>query len=181
MLSHQYHQNLLHHIRENNVHGISLVWEHKTPNYPYLCEALENHSFDAARWILEKNPGAITDKASGWKNTPLMMCTDDKEVQLLLDYGVDVNVQDDGGCTALHWFCWDEPQINLVPLLLRGANERITDIESEYPWGYATTHKQASLLEHFRKLVMLMCASHKKEITLSTDLVRQLRPYLYSV
>ena len=104
-----------------------------------LYIACENNAIHGATALLKGGADPNIKKGNGWTVTPLMIATAKgfgDIVNLLLQYNVDVDVQDAFGDTALHIACNNNAIHIATDLLKSGADPTIS----------STTTKQTSLM-----------------------------------
>ena len=58
-------------------------------------------------------------------------------IQMLLNAGADVMVQDDDGNTPLHYAANFDKDENIQTLLAAGADSKVKDNSGKTPWDYA--------------------------------------------
>jgi hypothetical protein len=131
------------------------------------------------KWVLDHPKVNTGDYCwSSWSGGDLLTSSRSIEmVQLMLSIPrlkFTINHKDKKGYTILSRFAVQNK--NILPLLQMGA----TDLGDTGLDDILTGDNKVAYENHI-KLMLLVRASQKKEITLSTDLIRQLRQYLYSV
>jgi ankyrin repeat protein len=167
-------------------------WENRNPEVCYLSIALKYEKFKAAAWIVKADPSSLNRLTPTHESTtlseflyswtPLMRCRSNEAVEFLLAHRANVFIRNQYGFTALHYLCGCT-SVNILPLLARGADERQRDDCGASALDYARTysHPQLPVLENYRKLMGLVQARQQCKITLSTDFMRSLQPFLYSI
>lgn len=98
-----------------------------------LAVLAEKGDFKAFKVALTKNPTAKDEKSNDSGRTPLIAATITKHyeiVQMLLDWGADVNVVDRGGDSALHHACASGDEKMIKMLLDYGADTNYINFAS---------------------------------------------------
>ena len=107
--------------------------------------ALAGRHFDLAR-VLRDNGSSLEPRGDiGWSPLHSAVCREDLEmIQVLLDYGVDVNSQTDGGSTPLLFVMWSNsknPDLRVARLLLdHGADPNLRTQTGETPMHRASKY-----------------------------------------
>lgn len=181
-----------------NIERLKLLWSIRDTSFNYLCTAMYYGHHEIAKWIIERDPSYVHVVRNDYNEcTPLMECRTSKGLLLLLEHNVDIHAKTINGGTALHLICLWDTNVDILPLLARGANEREKDNFGKTPLDHAKTskHPQLHAMKNFRGLMILAHARAtrglprpkrqrrrrqcKEMITLSSDHLRLLRTFLY--
>jgi hypothetical protein len=115
---------------------------------------------------------------------PVLMCKSDAMFQLFLENAWDFNfhVKDSHGESLLYSTAIDRG-FGVQLLLRNGVDENCSYSLARYDDFEALleTHPQRGMITHYRKVVAVTRASRERKLTLSSDLIRQLVPFIYSV
>ena len=97
------------------------------------------------RLLLEKKPN-VEAKFEG-DFTPIFQCTDIDCLQVLLEYGADINAKCTLGRTVMHYSCFNRPQEMVKLLLDKNADVNACDANKETPLHIACHAKRAGIVE----------------------------------
>jgi ankyrin repeat protein len=130
------------------------VWKHRAETSGMFFRAVCAEQFEIAEWIVSEFPFVVDRIADSWGDTtPLMHCNTDEQVTFLLKHGADVRRKCKKERTALHRFCLGPRNIDILPLLARGADEQAVDMfwKSAIDYARMSNHPQLDVLENFHK------------------------------
>ncbi|KAM0435547.1 hypothetical protein ACHAQK_008108 [Fusarium lateritium] len=152
-------------------------------DYPKALEVAIEAGYTQDLAALMADP-RFTDEALTLSNFELLSAASASQIRhsgetlkMLLDLGIDPNIADANGRTALHLSCHSSNFEVVTILLAHGADSTKGDIKGQTPWHVAALSGREDLLEHMfqcdeNALKALSCINHEEETPLGCALAR---------
>jgi hypothetical protein len=185
----------------DDVERIKVLYN-KDKDHPYLHVATYLGAKRITEWLLchtDINPNASFNDPKGtyqhdWRPAcpPATLCQSNAMFQLFLKNARNLYLHAKAGneMTLLERAIWKHYDVGLLlqngadilePEHLRGGRSRTagSGFRKRVLANSFKRHRQRGMMTHYQKLVAVTRASRKQKITLSVDLIRQLRPFMY--
>ena len=125
---------------------LDMLFRKKSNAQKELGEAIKKHDEEQARRALTSAPKLVNRRGEKGR-TPLHECYDQYVAEVLVEYGADVTIKDDGGMTPLHYASMTFSSNHLARFLLaKGAEVNARSNDGRTPLHLVNIDEVAELL-----------------------------------